>query len=62
MTITTAMGYPTEMPEVVAALPRLQDRLGPMNSHHFELDEIVAALDAARDPASAKVMVEIGKN
>ncbi len=59
MSITTAMGYPTEMPEVIAALPRLQERLVPMISHRFGLDDVVAALDAARDPASAKVMVDI---
>ena len=62
MTITTAMGYPTEMPEVVAALPRLQEKLTPMISHHFPLDQVVAALDAARDPASAKVMIDIGQD
>ncbi len=60
MTITTAMGYPTEMPEVVAALPRLQEKLAPMISHHFPLDQVVAALDVARDPSSAKVMIDIG--
>ena len=27
MTITTAVGYPTEMPDVIAALPRLRDKL-----------------------------------
>lgn len=64
MSITTAMGYPTEMPEVVAALPRLhrEGRLDPMISHHFKLDDIIEALDAARHPASAKVMVNIGQN
>jgi len=62
MTITTAMGYPTEMPEVVAALPRLQEKLTPMISHHFPLDQVLAALDAARDPASAKVMIDIGQD
>ena len=62
MTVTTAMGYPTEMPEVVAALPRLQEKLTPMISHHFPLDQVVAALDAARDPASAKVMIDIGQD
>lgn len=60
MTITTAMGYPTEMPEVVAALPRLKDKLVPMISHHYPLDQVVEALDTARDPSSAKVMIEIG--
>jgi threonine dehydrogenase-like Zn-dependent dehydrogenase len=62
MTITTAMGYPTEMPEVVSALPRLQEKLTPMISHHFPLDQVLAALDAARDPASAKVMIDIGQH
>jgi (R,R)-butanediol dehydrogenase/meso-butanediol dehydrogenase/diacetyl reductase len=61
MTITTAMGYPTEMPEVVAALPRLQEQLGPMISHHFPLAQVVEALDVARNPASAKVMIDIGQ-
>ncbi|MFT5481370.1 MAG: (R,R)-butanediol dehydrogenase/meso-butanediol dehydrogenase/diacetyl reductase [Halieaceae bacterium] len=60
MTITTAMGYPTEMPEVVAALPRLKDKLAPMISHHFPLEQVVEALDVARDPSSAKVMIDIG--
>ena len=60
MTITTAMGYPTEMPEVVASLPRLKDKLEPMISHHFPLEQVVAALDVARDPSSAKVMIDIG--
>ena len=61
MSITTAMGYPTEMPEVVAALPRLQERVRPFISHHFPLDKITAALDSARDPSSAKLMVDIGE-
>ncbi|MFV8819854.1 zinc-dependent alcohol dehydrogenase [Haliea sp. E17] len=59
MTITTAMGYPDEMPEVVAALPRVQDKLGPMISHHFPLEQVVEALEVARNPASAKVMIDI---
>lgn len=61
MTITTAMGYPTEMPEVVTALPRLRDRLAPMISHHFPLEQVIEALDVARDPSSAKVMIDIGQ-
>jgi len=59
MTITTAVGYPTEMKDVVAAMPRLQAKLEPMISHRFELDEVIAAIDTARSPASAKVMVNI---
>ncbi len=58
MTITTAMGYPTEMPEVVAALPRLQERAAPLISHRFAFDDMIEALDVARTPASAKVMID----
>lgn len=59
MTITTAMGYPTEVPEVVAALPRLKDKLKTLISHHYSLDQVVEALDVARTPNSAKVMIDI---
>ena len=59
MTITTAVGYPTEMNDVVTAMPRLQAKLEPMISHRFGLDEVIEAIDAARSPASAKVMVNI---
>ena len=58
MTITTAVGYPTEMPEVLAALPRLRDKAAPLISHRFPFEQVVAALDIARTPGSAKVMVE----
>lgn len=59
MTITTAVGYPTEMNDVVSAMPRLQSKLEPMISHRFGLDQVIEAIDAARSPASAKVMVNI---
>ncbi len=59
MTITTAMGYPDEMPEVLAALPRIADKAGSMISHRFGLGEVISALDVARTPASAKVMIDI---
>ena len=58
MTITTAVGYPTEMPEVLAALPRLRDKATPLISHRFPFEQVVAALDIARKPGSAKVMIE----
>jgi (R,R)-butanediol dehydrogenase / meso-butanediol dehydrogenase / diacetyl reductase len=61
MTITTAMGYPEEMPEVVAALPRLQDKLVPMISHHFPLHDVVEALRVAATPQSGKVMIRINE-
>lgn len=58
MSITTAMGYPTEMPEVLAHLPRLKDKVAPLISHRFGFDQILAAFETAATPQSAKVMVE----
>jgi threonine dehydrogenase-like Zn-dependent dehydrogenase len=57
MTITTAVGYPTEMNEVVAALPRLQQTVLPLISHRYPLDRVIEALGVAATPASAKVMI-----
>lgn len=59
MTITTAVGYPTEMPEVVAAMPRLKDTLATLISHRVTLDDVLEGLKIAASPQSAKVMVEI---
>lgn len=59
MALTTAVGYPTEMPEVIAAMPRLQEAMASLISHHFQLDDVVAALGVAATPASAKVMIDI---
>ncbi len=61
MTITTAMGYPDEMPDVVASLPKLKEKLRPMISHHFPLDKVVDALTVAATPQSGKVMIDIGQ-
>jgi len=58
MTLTTAVGYPTEMPEVVAALPRLRDRALSLISHRFPFDQILEALGVAGTPQSAKVMID----
>lgn len=57
MTITTAVGYPSEMPEVVAALPRLRDQVAPLISHRFPFARVIEALGVAATPASAKVMI-----
>lgn len=57
MTITTAVGYPTEMPEVIAAMPRLKDVIEPLISHRFPFNQVIEALDVAGMPASAKVMI-----
>lgn len=58
MTITTAVGYPTEMPEVVAAMPRLQDKIAAMISHRLPFAEVLHGLEIAATPQSAKVMIE----
>ena len=61
MTLTTAMGYPTEMPDVLAALPRLQEKAGALISHRYAFDDILEAVGVAGTPQSAKVMVEFDK-
>lgn len=58
MTITTAMGYPTEMPDVIAAMPRLQDKIASLISHRLPFERILEGLDIAATPQSAKVMIE----
>ena len=58
MTITTAVGYPTEMPEVIAAMPRLKDKIESMISHRLSFDEIMKGLEIAATPQSAKVMID----
>lgn len=58
MTITTAVGYPNEMPDVIAALPRLRDQVASLISHRFPFDKVIDAFAVAGTPASAKVMVE----
>ena len=59
MTLTTAVGYPTEMPEVIAAMPRLKDKIAGMISHRVPLENVLEGLKIAATPQSAKVMVEI---
>jgi (R,R)-butanediol dehydrogenase/meso-butanediol dehydrogenase/diacetyl reductase len=58
MTITTAVGYPTEMAEVIAALPRLREKASTLISHRFPFDRVIEAIGVAGTPASAKVMVD----
>ena len=57
MTITTAVGYPTEMPDVIAALPRLKNKIATLISHRYSFDKVVEALGTAATPQSAKVMI-----
>jgi 2-desacetyl-2-hydroxyethyl bacteriochlorophyllide A dehydrogenase len=58
MTITTAVGYPDEMPDVIAALPRLRDKVASLISHRFPFEKVVEAFNVAGTPQSAKVMVD----
>lgn len=57
MTLTTAVGYPTEMPDVIAAMPRLKDKLASLISHRIAFDDVIEGLKIAATPQSAKVMV-----
>lgn len=59
MTITTAVGYPTEMPEVIAAMPRLKDKIAAMISHKLPFKDVMKGLEIAATPSSAKVMIEM---
>jgi threonine dehydrogenase-like Zn-dependent dehydrogenase len=58
MTVTTAVGYPDEMPDVIAALPRLRDKVRSLISHRFPFEKVIDALDVAGTPGSAKVMIQ----
>ena len=57
MTITTAVGYPSEMPDVIAALPRLKDKVASLISHRFPFAKVLDAIGIAGTASSAKVMV-----
>jgi (R,R)-butanediol dehydrogenase/meso-butanediol dehydrogenase/diacetyl reductase len=59
--LTTAMGYPTEMPEVVVALPRLKDKVASMISHRLPFESVLEGLKIAGTPQSAKVMIQFGE-
>jgi (R,R)-butanediol dehydrogenase/meso-butanediol dehydrogenase/diacetyl reductase len=58
MTITTAVGYPTEFPDVLEAMPRLKDKIASLISHHLPFAEILDGLKVAATPESAKVMIQ----
>jgi (R,R)-butanediol dehydrogenase / meso-butanediol dehydrogenase / diacetyl reductase len=58
MTITTAVGYPTEFPDVIAAMPRLKDKIAAMISHTLPFADVLEGLKIAATPGSAKVMIQ----
>lgn len=55
--LTTAAAYPTEMPEVVAAFPRIRDKAAMLISHRYPFGDVIEALGVAGTPNSAKVMI-----
>jgi (R,R)-butanediol dehydrogenase / meso-butanediol dehydrogenase / diacetyl reductase len=58
MTITTAVGYPDEFPEVIAAMPRLKDKIAALISHTLPFERVLEGFEIAATPQSAKVMIE----
>jgi (R,R)-butanediol dehydrogenase / meso-butanediol dehydrogenase / diacetyl reductase len=58
MTITTAVAYPTEMPEVVSSLGRLKEKASSLISHRYRFEDVIEALGAAGKSHSAKVMID----
>ncbi|MBC7493305.1 MAG: zinc-binding dehydrogenase [Novosphingobium sp.] len=57
ITITTAVGYPDEFPDVIAAMPRLQDKIAAPISHRLPFAQVLDGLTIAATPDSAKVMI-----
>ncbi|MFN4135085.1 MAG: zinc-binding dehydrogenase [Novosphingobium meiothermophilum] len=62
MTITSAVGYPDEFPEVIAAMPRLKDRIEALISHRLPFEQVLEGLKIAATPQSAKVMIAFGES
>jgi threonine dehydrogenase-like Zn-dependent dehydrogenase len=62
MSITTAMGYPAEFPDVIAMLASGEVDVEPMVSHRFEGKDFMAAFETASRPdTAAKVLVQYSK-
>jgi hypothetical protein len=47
-----------QMPDVLAALPRLRYKAALIISHHFPFEMVINAHAIARNSGSAKVMIE----
>jgi 2-desacetyl-2-hydroxyethyl bacteriochlorophyllide A dehydrogenase len=58
MSITTAVGYTTELRDVVAALPRVKEKAASLISHRYGFDKVIEAIGVAGTPQSAKVMID----
>lgn len=58
MTITASIGYPEELPIVLAELETLGEAVDVLISHRFAFEEFASAFETARSGKCAKVMVE----
>jgi threonine dehydrogenase-like Zn-dependent dehydrogenase len=59
LSITGAVGYPDELPDVVAALPRLGAALGLYVTGVVPFGQVIGGFELARQPDSAKVIVSM---
>lgn len=58
LTLQMSVGYPTELPEVLATLAEVDDKdIAPYVTHRFAFDEFAAAMEVAKSTGSGKVMV-----
>jgi threonine dehydrogenase-like Zn-dependent dehydrogenase len=58
LTITGALGYPTELQEVMDLMAQSAFDLSPLVSHRFAAADVMRAFDTARDAnSSANVLV-----
>jgi threonine dehydrogenase-like Zn-dependent dehydrogenase len=58
LSLQMAVGYPTELPEVLSVLAQVSDEeVSPYVSNRFEFSEFQQAIETARQPTSGKVMV-----
>lgn len=59
MSLITAVGYPTEMPDIVAMLDNAALNLEPLVSHRFGAVDFLQAFETARDAErTAKVLIQ----
>ncbi len=47
MNITTAVGYPDEFPELIVAMPRLQEKIASLISHRVPFEQLLEGLEIA---------------
>lgn len=58
MTITTAVGYPIEMPTVLEAMPRLEKKISSLITHRLPFENVLEGIKIAATPQSTKVMID----